>query len=77
MTDTTNPLTGKLRQIEAAIRLSLSKPDGLDAAIGLHYKDIGLIEKEVFEPHQLYVSVRNSLQCCLWKRYCTLATSSQ
>ena len=67
--DDKNQLGSQLRQIESAIQLSLSKSDGLDAAIMLHYKDIDLIQKHIVEPHQIYVSVRNSLQYCLWKKY--------
>ena len=67
--DDNNQLGSQLRQIESAIQLSLSKSDGLDAAIMLHYKDIDLIQKHIVEPHQIYVSVRNSLQYCLWKKY--------
>ena len=62
-------LAAQLRQVESAIQLSLSKTDGLDTAILLHYKDIAIIEKQIVEPHQIYATVRNSLQFCLWKRY--------
>ena len=67
--DETNPLSSKLRQVESAIQVSLSKSNGLEQAIMLHYKDIDIIEKGIPEPHQLYTSVRNSLQFCLWKKY--------
>ena len=67
--DENNLISSQLRQIESAIQVSLSKPDGLDTAIMLHYKDTQIIENGIAEPHQLYASVRNSLQFCLWKKY--------
>ena len=67
--DEANPISSQLRQLESAIQVSLSKSNGLETAIMLHYKDIEIIERGIPEPHQLYTSVRNSLQFCLWKKY--------
>ena len=61
----------KLREIERAISVALSKGD-LDLASLLHFKDVSILEKEVDEPHILFVSLRNSLQFCLWRKYAQL-----
>lgn len=61
-------LMQSLQQIEKSIRLALSRGD-VDTAIALHAKDVGLMEKGLKEPHRLFVSVRNSLQFCFWKKF--------
>ena len=57
---------GQLQQIENAIYTAL-KEKNYQLGLKLHAKDVELIEGKVPEPHRLFVSVRNSLQYCLWK----------
>ena len=58
----------RLRQIESAIHLSLRKND-LDAAIALHIKDLEILREFCSMPHRLFVTTRNSLQFCFWRKY--------
>ncbi len=48
------------------LREALRKGD-YDTALRLHCRDVEMLEKELREPHRLFVSVRNSIQFCLWK----------
>ncbi len=52
--------------VERMLREALRKGD-YDTALRLHCRDVEMLEKELREPHRLFVSVRNSIQFCLWK----------
>lgn len=57
-----------LKQVELGIFQALKRHD-FETAFNLHVKDVYILEKSVKEPNRLYVSVRNSLQFCLWKKF--------
>ncbi|TRY64251.1 hypothetical protein TCAL_10785 [Tigriopus californicus] len=57
-----------LKQVESGIFHALKRQD-FDTAFQLHVKDVHILEKAVREPNRIYISVRNSLQFCLWKKY--------
>jgi hypothetical protein len=61
-------LLEELQAVERAIHAALRGNDIL-AGLSLHLKDVALLEAKLKEPHRLFVSVRNSLQFCLWRRY--------
>ncbi|XP_023343895.1 SET and MYND domain-containing protein 4 [Eurytemora carolleeae] len=40
----------------------------LDVALSCHEEELRIIEHHLQPPHQLYVSLRNSYQCCWWTK---------
>ena len=58
----------KLRHVEKAIHSALRKED-FDVAIELHFKDLEIINEHCETPHKLFVSIRQSLKFCLWRKY--------
>jgi O6-methylguanine-DNA--protein-cysteine methyltransferase len=65
---TDGDLLADLRQTEQGIRLAL-KSGNVEAALRLHIKDVEMVEKRLKEPHRIYVSLRNSMQFCMWRKY--------
>ncbi len=61
-------LAEKLRVLEGLLGRALSAGD-YQEGLKIHCKDVHLIEQGLQEPHRIYVSVRNSMQHCLWKVY--------
>ena len=60
-------LMDQLRQVQAGGDASMAKGDWGTAA-RLHFKLSALLDEAgLEEPHQLRVTLRNSLQCVLWK----------
>jgi len=60
------------KENQAALRAG-----NVERALELHAQEQRLIEQHLAPPHQLFVSLRNSYQCCWWTKIAELAKSKQ
>ena len=45
------------------------KADDIESALKHHIEGVAIAEKGIREPHRIYISLRNSMQFCLWRKY--------
>ena len=45
------------------------KDEDIESALKHHIEGVAIAEKGIREPHRIYISLRNSMQFCLWRKY--------
>ena len=48
------------------------KADDIESALKHHIEGVAIAEKDIREPHRIYISLRNSMQFCLWRKYANM-----
>ena len=67
-------IADKLLEMEMDNMTAMEKGD-LDAALTGQAKEIGLIQAQLSEPHQLAVTVRTNFTSCWWRKVGTMMQS--
>ena len=48
------------------------KAGDIESALRRHFEGVAMAERGIREPHRIYVSLRNSMQFCLWRKYAAM-----